>query len=92
MKEAGETRREVEEARDSEVGPSAGAQGAEEQSKKRKSKREQEIEMLKAQIEEKAKQAEESYDRFLSWPVSVSGKEESDPPSAYLAECGESCF
>lgn len=65
MKEAGETGKEVEEARDSGAGPSAEAQGAEEQSKKRKSKREQEIEMLKAQMEEKAKQAEENYDRFL---------------------------
>ena len=65
MKEAGETGKEVKEARDSGVGPSAEAQGAEEQSKKRKPKREQEIEMLKAQTEEKAKQAEENYDRFL---------------------------
>lgn len=65
MKEAGETGKEVEEARDGGAGPSAEIQGAEEQSKKRKSKRKQEIEMLKAQVEEKAKHAEENYDRFL---------------------------
>jgi molecular chaperone GrpE len=35
------------------------------QSRRRKSKREQEIEVLKAQLEEKTKGAEENYDRFL---------------------------
>jgi molecular chaperone GrpE len=45
--------------------PSTELQAEERQSKKRKPKREQEIETLKAQMEEKAKQAEENYDRFL---------------------------
>ena len=65
MKEAEETEKEVEEVRDSGTGPSVEAQGAETQSKKRTTKRGQQIEMLKAQMEEKAKQAEENYDRFL---------------------------
>ena len=56
---------EAEGKRDSGAGPSTEAQGEEKQSGKRKSKREQEIEMLKAQVEEKTKLAEENYDRFL---------------------------
>ena len=55
----------AEETRDSGAGPSTEAQGEEKQSRKRKSKREQAIEMLKAQVEEKTKLAEENYDRFL---------------------------
>jgi molecular chaperone GrpE len=55
----------AEETRDSGAGPSTEVQGGEKQPTRRKSKREQEIEMLKAQVEEKAKLAEEEYDRFL---------------------------
>ncbi len=55
----------AEEARDSGAGPSTEVQGEEKQPRRRKSKREQEIEMLKAHMEEKAKLAEENYDRFL---------------------------
>jgi molecular chaperone GrpE len=55
----------AEETRDSGAGPSAEVQGEEKQPRRRKSKREQEIEMLKAHVEEKAKLAEENYDRFL---------------------------
>ena len=55
----------AEETRDSGAGPSTEVQGEEKQPRRRKSKREQEIEMLKAHVEEKAKLAEESYDRFL---------------------------
>jgi molecular chaperone GrpE len=51
--------------RDRGAGPSPKAQEEENQPRKRKSKREHEIEMLKTQLEEKTKQAEESYDRFL---------------------------
>lgn len=55
----------AEETRDNGVGPSTEVQGEEKQPRRRKSKREQEIEMLKAHVEEKAKLAEENYDRFL---------------------------
>lgn len=55
----------AEETRDSGAGPSTEVQGEEKQPRRRKSKREQEIEMLKAHVEEKAKLAEENYDRFL---------------------------
>jgi molecular chaperone GrpE len=55
----------AEEPRDSGAGPSTEVQGEEKQPRRRKSKREQEIEMLKAHMEEKAKLAEENYDRFL---------------------------
>ncbi len=55
----------AEEPRDSGTGPSTEVQGEEKQPRRRKSKREQEIEMLKAHVEEKAKLAEENYDRFL---------------------------
>ncbi|UCD71584.1 MAG: nucleotide exchange factor GrpE [Syntrophobacterales bacterium] len=53
------------ETRDSGVAPLTEAQGEEKQSRNRKSKRKQEIEMLKAQVEEKTKLGEENYDRFL---------------------------
>ncbi len=56
---------EVEGKRDSGACPSTEATGEEKHSRKRKLKREQEIEMLKAQVEEKTKLAEENYDRFL---------------------------
>jgi molecular chaperone GrpE len=55
----------AEEKRDSGVGPSAEAPGEGKQSRRRKSKREQEIKVLKAQLDEKTKGAEENYDRFL---------------------------
>lgn len=55
----------AEETRDSGAGPATEVQGEEKQPRRRKSKREQEIEMLKAHVEEKAKLAEENYDRFL---------------------------
>ena len=56
---------EAEEKRDSGVGPSTEAQEEEKQSGKRRSKRKQEIELLKAQVEEKTKLAGENYDQFL---------------------------
>lgn len=56
---------EAEEKRDNGVGPSTEAPEEEKQSGKRKSKKGQEIELLKAQVEEKAKLAGENYDRFL---------------------------
>ncbi len=65
MKQAEETEKGKKEARDNRAGAITEAQAAEKQSKKRKSKGEQEIEMLKALVEEKAKQAEENYDRLL---------------------------
>jgi molecular chaperone GrpE len=65
VKQAEETEKGIKEAGDSGAGPSTEAQGVEKKSKKRKSKGEQEIEMLKAQMEEQAKQAEENYDRLL---------------------------
>ena len=65
MKQAKEVEKGIKEAGDSRSGSSTEAQDVEKQSKKRKSKGEQEIEMLKAQMEEKAKQAEENYDRLL---------------------------
>ncbi len=55
----------AEEARYSGAGPSTEVQGEEKQPRRRRSKREQEIEMLKAHVEEKTKLAEENYDRFL---------------------------
>jgi molecular chaperone GrpE len=55
----------AEEKRDSGVGPSAEAPGEGKQSRRRKSKREREIDVLKAQLDEKTKGAEENYDRFL---------------------------
>ena len=55
----------AEETRDRGAGPSTEAQEEERQSGQRKSKRKQEIEMLKAQVEEKSKLAEENYDRLL---------------------------
>lgn len=55
----------AEETRDTGAGPSTEIQGEEKQPRRRKSKREQEIEMLQAHVEEKAKLAEEHYDRFL---------------------------
>lgn len=57
--------KEAEETRDGGAGQSTEVQGEEKQPRRRKSKREQEIGMLKAQVEEKAKLAEENYDRFL---------------------------
>jgi len=65
VKKAEETEIGVEKNRDRDVDSSGEAQGREKQARKRKSKKEQEIEMLKSQVEEKAKQAEENYDRFL---------------------------
>jgi molecular chaperone GrpE len=55
----------AEDRRDRGAGSSTEVQGEEKQPRRRKSKREQEIEMLKARVEEKAKLAGEHYDRFL---------------------------
>ena len=65
MNKAEETGKGGKGTRASGTGPSTEAPGEEKQSRKRKSKREQEIEMLKSQVEEKANLAEENYDRFL---------------------------
>jgi len=55
----------AEDRRDRGIGPSTEVQGEAKQPRRRKSKREQEIEILKAQVEEKAKLAGEHYDRLL---------------------------
>lgn len=55
----------AEDRKDSGAGSSTKVQGEGKQPRRRKSKRDQEIEMLKAQVEEKAKLAGEHYDRFL---------------------------
>ncbi len=55
----------VEEKRNSGTGPPTEGQREESRSRKRRSKKQQEIEGLKAQLEEKTKAAEENYDRFL---------------------------
>ena len=65
MNNAEETGKGIEGARDSEAGAAAEGLEEERQPKKRKPRKEQEIGMLKAQLEEKTKQAEENYDRFL---------------------------
>jgi molecular chaperone GrpE len=65
VNEAEEMEKGGEGTRDTAAGPSPKARERENQPRRRKSKREREIEMLKTQLEEKTKQAEESYDRFL---------------------------
>jgi molecular chaperone GrpE len=55
----------AEETRDSGTGPRTEAKEEGKQPRKRKSKREPELEMLKTQLEEKAKETKENYDRFL---------------------------
>lgn len=55
----------AEDRRDRGFGPSTEVQGEAKKPRRRKSKREQEIEILKAQVEEKAKLAGEHYDRLL---------------------------
>ncbi len=55
----------VEEKRNSGTGPPTEGQREESRSRKRRSKKQQEIEGLKAQLEEKTKAAEENYDLFL---------------------------
>ncbi len=64
MNNAEEKEKGIEQAGDSEPGPTTEAL-EERHPRKRKPKKEQEIGMLKAQLEEKTKQAEENYDRFL---------------------------
>ena len=55
----------VEETRDNGTGQTGKTEGEGKQSRKRKSGREQEVEMLKAQLEGKAEETKENYDRFL---------------------------
>ncbi|NIS62634.1 MAG: nucleotide exchange factor GrpE [Proteobacteria bacterium] len=54
-----------EDEKDRGIGPPTEVQGETKQPRRRKSKREKEIEMLKAQVEEKAKLAGEHFDRLL---------------------------
>jgi len=65
VKEAEEKEKGVDKTTDSGASPSAEAREEEKHPRKRKPKGEREIEMLKAQLEEKTKLAEEHYDRFL---------------------------
>ncbi|MFQ5840845.1 MAG: nucleotide exchange factor GrpE [Thermodesulfobacteriota bacterium] len=55
----------AEDRKDSGAGSLTKVQGEGKQPRRRKSRRDEEIEMLKAQVEEKAKLAGEHYDRFL---------------------------
>lgn len=65
MKGAEEKKKGVDKTRDSDANSLAEAREEEEHPRKRKPKGEREIEMLKAQLEEKTRLAEEHYDRFL---------------------------
>lgn len=65
MNNAEETGDKIEGAKDSEAEEAPEGQIGERQPKKRKPRKEQEIETLKARLEEKTKQIEENFDRFL---------------------------
>jgi molecular chaperone GrpE len=65
VKGAEEKKKGVDKTRDSDANSLAEAREEEEHPRKRKPKGEREIEMLKAQLEEKTRLAEEHYDRFL---------------------------